>query len=62
MSTVTAISDNILDVPGPVMNELEDWCAEAEDEGSHYPGMTYEQGVRDTLEWLSGDGSAPHEN
>ena len=63
MSRVSNISDNILDIPQPEMDALEDWVNEAECDGSHFPGMTYEQGIRDTLEWLSGEsGVAPHEN
>lgn len=30
-------------------------CAFAEDEGgSAYPGMTYEQGIKNAIEWLTG--------
>ena len=34
---------------------VENWAAEGFDGGSHYPGMSYEQGVMDTLAWLRGD-------
>ncbi len=37
------------------INNTLNWCADSEEEGSNYPGMTYEQGVRDTIEWLAGD-------
>lgn len=42
---------------------VENWAVLAEGEdGSNYPGMTYEQGVLDTLCWLRGDSeSAPDE-
>lgn len=41
---------------------LENWAAKGFDEGSHYPGMTYEQGIMDTLSWLCGDNDvAPDE-
>ena len=41
---------------------LENWAAKGFDEGCHYPGMTYEQGIMDTLSWLCGDNDvAPDE-
>ncbi|WP_448338808.1 hypothetical protein AB9L11_11725 [Desulfovibrio piger] len=43
---------------------VENWAVavEGSDEESNYPGMTYEQGVMDTLEWLRGDSdTAPDE-
>ena len=41
-----------------VLNE----CAEREDLGeTKYPGMTYEQGVRNAIEWLQGYGENPME-
>lgn len=30
-------------------------AAEAIEQGSKYPGMTYEEGVRAALEWVTGD-------
>jgi hypothetical protein len=34
---------------------LEAWALRAFETGeSHYPGMTYEDGVRETLDWLFG--------
>jgi len=35
---------------------LESWATKAsfEDMKTHYPGMTYEDGVRQTLDWLFG--------
>ena len=35
--------------------ELEDTCWKAEEEGSKFPGMTYEQGIDACLRWLRGD-------
>lgn len=33
-------------------------CAEQEDDGgSQYPGMSYEQGVKAGIEWLTNSGS-----
>ena len=29
---------------------------EEEDDGSRYPGMTYEQGVRAAIDWITTDG------
>lgn len=42
---------------------VENWAVLAEGEGgSNYPGMTYEQGVLDTITWLRGESeSAPDE-
>jgi hypothetical protein len=34
---------------------LENEAAEAEDNGSKFPGMSYEQGIMETLRWLQGD-------
>lgn len=31
------------------------WAAEGEDQGSHYPGMSYEQGIRDMHDWMMGE-------
>lgn len=39
------------------------WCDEAEDEGrSHYPGMTYEQGVAAAIRWLREGWDSPMED
>ena len=46
----------------PTQREIDDilnWCAEAIDDGSHYPGMTYEEGVQDAIAWLRGKGERP---
>ena len=41
---------------------VENWAAEALDEGTRYPGMSYEQGIFDVLGWLRGDtDNAPDE-
>lgn len=34
---------------------VENWAVEALDDGTRYPGMSYEQGIVDMLEWLRGD-------
>ena len=34
---------------------VDNWAAESLDNGSRYPGMTYEQGIMDILAWLRGD-------
>ena len=34
---------------------VENWAMKGVDEGSRYPGMSYEQGIADTLAWLRGD-------
>ncbi len=41
---------------------VENWAVEGVDEGTRYPGMSYEQGIVDVLQWLSGDSDhAPDE-
>ena len=34
---------------------VENWAVEGIDEGTRYPGMSYEQGIVDILTWLRGD-------
>lgn len=44
-----------------IRTEQEIWdllnqCAEAEETGSSiYPGMSYEQGIKAAIEWITGD-------
>jgi hypothetical protein len=48
----------------PTEQEIEEmisWCADAEDNGSHFRGMTYEQGIRAAIEWMLGEGEKPNE-
>ena len=56
---------DILESVGISDSEVDDclnWCADAEDAGTNYFGMTYEQGVRDAIEWLAGHRTeGPHE-
>ena len=59
MELIREIVMNADNIKSDDMNRLEDWCLDAEDKGSHYPGMTYEQGIRDVLDWLSGNGDNP---
>ena len=41
---------------------VENWAVEGIDENTHYPGMSYEQGIVDVLAWLRGDNeTAPEE-
>ena len=37
-------------------------CDNAEEEGSRFSGMTYEEGVRDTVKWLLFDEEPPLES
>lgn len=38
------------------INDLLNKCVDAEDTGeSKYPGMTYEQGIKAAIEWLTGN-------
>lgn len=41
------------------IDECLEWCAKAEEHGTNYHGMSYEQGVRDGIDWLRGHGSDP---
>lgn len=41
---------------------VENWAVEGVDVGGRYPGISYEQGVMDTIQWLRGDtDNAPDE-
>lgn len=38
------------------IDEVIDWTSESESTGSsNYPGMTYEQGVRAAIDWVTGE-------
>lgn len=37
------------------INEVLNWAAKGEDEGSKFPGMSFEQGVRAGIEWIMGE-------
>jgi hypothetical protein len=39
--------------------ELLAWAWEGIEKGSRYRGMTYEEGVRDVLEWIMGNAERP---
>lgn len=44
------------------INRVLDWAAEGENEGSHFPGNSYEEGIRAMYEWLVGlENMAPDE-
>jgi len=43
------------------IKDLIDRCMKAEENGSEYPGMTYEQGILIVLEWVFGEGEYPFE-
>lgn len=36
------------------IEELLEWAAEGINNGSKYPGMSYEEGIRDALDWVTG--------
>ncbi len=57
-NAVVAVQDHAK----PAAAEIDDvliWCFEAMDNGSHFPGMTYEQGVDDAIRWMQGEGTRP---
>jgi hypothetical protein len=63
MSIADDIQANIENeaIADDTIRDLMDWCMDADNDGSHYFGMTYEQGIRDTLDWLAGETDhAPH--
>lgn len=41
------------------VDEVLNTCSEAFDNGSRYPGMSYEQGVQDAILWMQGHGDHP---
>ena len=36
------------------INEVLNWAAKGEDEGSKFPGASFEEGVRAAIEWITG--------
>lgn len=45
------------------INHVMNWADEGNNEGTHYAGMSYEEGITDALSWLCGDNThAPDEN
>ena len=45
------------------IDDVLDKCLDQEDEGgSRFPGMTYEQGVKAGIDWLTDDGAHPLED
>lgn len=48
----------------PTQKEIDDTldlCGESRDNGSKYPGMTYEDGVDAAIRWMQGDQENPLE-
>lgn len=37
------------------INEVLNWCMDADEHGSNFPGMSYEQGAQAAIQWMSGD-------
>ena len=45
------------------ITRLANWAVEGVDNGTHYAGQSYEEGILDALEWLQNPGAlAPHED
>ena len=44
------------------INEVLDKCAQACNEGSKFPGMSYEEGVKYAIEWMHGEGDHPFDD
>jgi len=38
------------------IDDLLNKCVEAEEQGSAYRGMTYEQGIKEAIDWLTEEG------
>lgn len=36
------------------IDDLMNWAAEGIDAGSHYPGMSFEEGIQQAVDWLTG--------
>lgn len=46
----------------PTSDEIDDVlneCVESQNDGSKFPGMSYEQGVEAAIRWMQGDGENP---
>jgi hypothetical protein len=41
------------------IDQLEAWAAEGQSNGTHYSGMSYEDGIRDTLDGFLAGGMRP---
>jgi len=52
--------DNTMDksITDNDLNDLWNW-ANNDGAGSRYPNQTYEQGIRDVVDWLQGSGTRP---
>lgn len=37
------------------INNVRGWALDGINDGSKYPGMSYEQGIEDMVAWLTGD-------
>lgn len=37
------------------INDVLDKCMDAEENGSNFSGMSYEQGIRAGIDWITGD-------
>lgn len=45
------------------VNRVLNWAAEGVEQGTRYSGMSYEQGIQDMCDWLTGhSGVAPDED
>lgn len=40
--------------PQNEIDEVMNWASEGVDAGSKYPGMSYEEGIRDAIDWITG--------
>ena len=37
------------------IDEVSDWATQGIAEGTRFPGMSYEEGIRATIDWMRGD-------
>ena len=37
------------------VNEVIDWATQGEANGTQFPGMSYEEGVRAAIDWMAGN-------
>lgn len=59
MSAKTDIEENVCDIEDELIDHVIDWCYEADATGTHYAGMSYEQGVMAAIDWLRGEAEDP---
>jgi hypothetical protein len=47
------------DIKDSDLDKIEEWCCEGQEQGTRYSGMTYEQGMRDIIDFIRGNMTLP---